>query len=208
MVYPKKNKLIYWCMHQYVKFLVRTRFQELIFNTIDIDKDKSILLLANHFSFWDGLILHCINDKLFKKNFHVMVNEDTAYKLHYLQYGGAFSINKKSRDIVQSLEYAAKLLEEPNNLVLMFPQGKLFSNFVEDVRFEKSVLRVMQKASGKFQLIFAATFIQFYKYRKQSINVYLKSETVNYAGKSIGELKEAYQRHYNYAKKLQIEIDL
>lgn len=208
MVYPKKNKLIYWCMHQYVKFLVRTKFQQLIFNPIDIDKNKSILLLANHFSFWDGLILHCINDKLFKKNFYFMVNEATTYKLHYLQYGGAFSINQKSRDIVQSLEYAAKLLEEPNNLVLMFPQGKLFSNFVEDIRFEKGVLRVMQKAAGKFQLVFAATFIQFYKYRKQSINVFLKSEAADYAVKNIGELKEAYQQHYNAAKKLQTEVDL
>lgn len=137
-----------------------------------------------------------------------MVNEATTYKLHYLQYGGAFSINQKSRDIVQSLEYAAKLLEEPNNLVLMFPQGKLFSNFVEDIRFEKGVLRVMQKAAGKFQLVFAATFIQFYKYRKQSINVFLKSEAADYAVKNIGELKEAYQQHYNAAKKLQTEVDL
>lgn len=139
MVYPRKNKLIYWCMHQYVKLLVRTKFHQLIFNRIDIDKNKSILLLANHFSFWDGLILHCINNKLFKKNFHVMVNEETAYKLHYLQYGGAFSINKKSRQVLESLDYAVALLAEPYNLVLLFPQGKLFSNFVEDVRFEKGV---------------------------------------------------------------------
>jgi len=195
-------------MHQYVTFLVRTKFQQLISNPIDIDKNKSILLLANHFSFWDGLILHCINDALFKKNFHFMVNEDTAYKLHYLQYGGAFSINKKSRQILESLDYAAALLAEPDNLVLLFPQGKLFSNFVEDVRFEKGVLRVIKQAAGKFQLVFAATFIQFYKHRKQSINVYLKNEAVDYADKSITELKKAYQRHYDAAKKLQIEIDL
>jgi len=81
-------------MHQYVKLLVRTRFQELTFNAIEVDKTKSILLLANHFSFWDGLILHCISDGLFKKNFYVMINEATAYKIHYLRYGGAFSINK------------------------------------------------------------------------------------------------------------------
>lgn len=195
-------------MHQYVKFLVRTKFQQLIFNTIEIDKNKSVLLLANHFSFWDGLILHFVNDKLFRKNFHFMVNKDTAYKLHYLQYGGAFSINKNSRQIFESLHYAASLLDNPNNLVLLFPQGKLFSNFVEDVRFEKGVLRVMKQAAGKFQLVFASTFIQFYKHRKQSINVYLKSETASYADKSISELKEAYQQHYNAAKKLQIELDL
>ena len=137
-----------------------------------------------------------------------MVNEDTAYKLHYLQYGGAFSINKSSRKMIESLDYAAKLLNQPGNLVLLFPQGKLFSNFVEDVRFEKGVLRVMKKAAGKFQLVFAATFIQFYKHRKQSINIYLKSESADYHDKSIAELKEAYQRHYDAAKKSQTEVEL
>jgi 1-acyl-sn-glycerol-3-phosphate acyltransferase len=195
-------------MHQYVKLLVRTKFQELTFNAIEVDKTKSILLLANHFSFWDGLILHCINDRLFKKSFHVMINEATAYKIHYLRYGGAFSINKNSRDIIRSLDYAAELLGDPQNLVLLFPQGKLFSNFVEDIRFEKGILRVIKQAKSKFQLVFASTFIQFYKYRKQSINVYLKSETESYADKNISELKDAYQQHYNAAKKIQTEIDL
>ena len=40
-----------------------------------------------------------------------MVREDTAYKLHFLQYGGAFSIKKKTRDMLESLDYAAKLLD-------------------------------------------------------------------------------------------------
>ena len=61
---------------------------------------------------------------------------------------------------------------------------------------------------NKFQLEFASMFIQFYKHRKQSINVYLKSESENYADKSIHVLKDAYQRHYSAAKKLQTEIDL
>ena len=195
-------------MHRYVKFLVRTKFQELLFNNIEIDMNRSILLLANHFSFWDALILHCINDKLFKKNFYVMVNEATAYKINYLRYGGAFSINKKSRDIIKSLDYAASLLNDPQNLVLLFPQGKLFSNFVEDVHFEKGISRVIEQSTGKFQLVFASTFIQFYKHRKQSINVYLKNETQSYADENISELKEAYQQHYSAAKKIQTEIEL
>ena len=208
MVYPKKNKFIHWFLSNYVKWLVSKTFHELLFNTITIDKNRPILLLANHFSFWDGLILYCINDRLFKKKFHVMVREDTTYKLHYLRYGGAFSINKNSRKMLESLDYAAKLLDDPQNLVLFFPQAKLYSNFVEDIHFEKGILKVIRQAEGKFQLIFASTFIQYYKHKKQSINVYLKNETENYAGKSIDELKDTYQQHYTASKKLQTEIVL
>jgi len=114
----------------------------------------------------------------------------------------------KFAGIIKSLDYAAALLHDPQNLVLLFPQGKLFSNFVEDICFEKEILRVIKQAAGKFQLVFASTFIQFYKHRKQSINVYLKNETESYADKNISELKEAYQQHYSSAKKIQTEIDL
>jgi 1-acyl-sn-glycerol-3-phosphate acyltransferase len=203
MVYPKENKLIYWLLSTYVKWLIRKNFHELLFNSVEIDKNKSILLLANHFSFWDGLILHSINYKLFKKKFHVMVGHDTTYKLKYLRYGGAFSVKKNAREMLESLDYAAKLLNDPQNLVILFPQGKLYSNFVEDIHFEKGILKVIRQADGKFQLIFASTFIQYYKHRKQSINVYLKKENESYAGKSADELKNAYQQHYDAAKKLQ-----
>ncbi len=204
MVYPKQNRVIYWFLSIYVKWLVRKNFHELLFNTIEINKNKSILLLANHFSFWDGLILHSINDRLFKKKFHVMVGHETTYKLNYLSYGGAFSVKKNSREMLESLDYAAKLLNDPQNLVILFPQGRLYSNFVEDIHFEKGILKVIRQAEGKFQLIFASTFIQYYKHKKQTINVYLKKENESYAGKSIDELKNAYQQHYNAGRMIQV----
>jgi 1-acyl-sn-glycerol-3-phosphate acyltransferase len=206
MVYPKKNIFLYWLLSNYVKWLLKKTFYEIRFNTINVDNNKSVLLLANHFSFWDGLILHYINDQLFKKIFYVMVNEETTHKLHYLRYGGAFSIKKDSRKMVESIKFASELLSDPQNLVLLFPQGKLFSNFVEDIHFEKGVLKIIREAAGNFQLIFASAFIQYYKHKKQSVNVYLKSETDQYANKSIDELKNAYQVHYTASKKIQTEI--
>ncbi len=74
--------------------------------------------------------------------------------------------------------------------------------------FEKGILKVIKQATGKFQLVFASTFIQFYKHRKQSINVYLKNEADSYADKSISELKNAYQQHYDAVKKIQTGVVL
>ena len=34
--------------------MVKRHFHELIIKPIDIDPNKSVLLLANHFSYWDG----------------------------------------------------------------------------------------------------------------------------------------------------------
>ncbi|SEO33600.1 1-acyl-sn-glycerol-3-phosphate acyltransferase [Mucilaginibacter sp. OK283] len=206
MIYNKKNILINRIIHYYVKWIVARQFHEVLFNNIEVDKNKSVLLIANHFSFWDGLILYCVTQKLLKKQYHVMVEEKTVHMLHYLKFAGAFSINKKSRDIIESLDYAARLLDDPQNLVLIFPQGKLFSNYVEDVHFDKGVFRIMKKAYGKYQLVFASTFIQYFKHKKSTATVYLKSDNNNYT--SITALKEAYQQHYSSSKLLQTEFDI
>jgi hypothetical protein len=204
MIRNQNNLFIRWILHNYTRWIVSRHFHEIINNQIEIDPNRSVLLIANHFSFWDSLILYIINQKVLKKTFHVMVREDTTLHLKYVRYGGAFSINKKSREMLESLDYAAELLDDPQNLVLIFPQGKLYSNFVNEIVFEKGIMKVIQKADGKFQLLFSTTFIQYFKHKKQSVTVYLKQE--EYAGKSFEDIKNAYQKHYENTKLQQTEI--
>jgi len=204
MIKPGNNFIIRQILHFYVTWIVWRHFHELKFDPVEIAPDKSILLIANHFSFWDSLILFIVCRKLLEKNFYVMAREDTTVKFQYVKYGGAFSINKQSRDMLQSLDYAAELLNDPQNLVLIFPQGKLYSNFVNTVQFEKGITRIMEKADGKFQLLFAATFVQYLKHKKPTATVYLKAEPS--FGKNFEDLKNAYQMHYDNAKLQQTEI--
>lgn len=204
MVYNKQNFIIRWILHTYVLLTIKRHLYEINFNPLETDAGKSILLLSNHFSYWDSLILYTICRKLFKRKYHVMVREDTTVKLEYLKYGGAFSVNKKSRDMLKSLDYAAELLKSPQNLVLIFPQGKLYSNFVNDVHFEKGVTKIMAKAEEKFQLIFAAIFIQYMRSKKPNVTVYF--ENAISAGKTPAELKDAYQQFYDKAKTEQTKI--
>ncbi|WP_413669499.1 lysophospholipid acyltransferase family protein [Mucilaginibacter sp. Mucisp86] len=208
MIRNKKNFFLNRIVHYYIKWAVGKTFHELLFNDVAIDKSKSVLLIGNHFSFWDGLILYCVNEKLLKKKLHVMILEETARKERFLKYVGAFSVKKDSRSIFQSLDYAAELLADPANLVLMFPQGKLYANFVTNIKFEKGIMRIIEKATGNFQLVFASTFIQYFKHKKPTVTVYLKGEPENYTGKSIDKLQEAYQRHYESSKLQQTEIDI
>jgi 1-acyl-sn-glycerol-3-phosphate acyltransferase len=206
MIYNQNNYFINRTICYYIKWIVGRQFHEVLFNSVEVDKSRSMLLIANHFSFWDALILHTVNERLLKKKFHVMVDEKTVHMLKYLKYAGAFSVNKKSRDILESIDHAAALLHDPQNLVLIFPQGKLFSNYVDDVQFDKGVFRIMQKAPKKFQLVFASTFIQYFKHKKSTATVYLKSDAGSYT--NISALKEAYQQHYSSSKLLQTEFDI
>jgi 1-acyl-sn-glycerol-3-phosphate acyltransferase len=206
MLYPQKNKFIRWFFHHYTLNLVKRNFRQVNFNFIEVSKNKSVLLLANHFSWWDGFLLYYINHKVFKKQFHVMVIEETVQKVSFFKYMGAFSVNKNTREVLTSLDYAAKLLNDPKNLVLIFPQGKLYSNFIDKISFEKGLLKILQGDAGRFQIVHAATFIEGLQYKKPTVNVYLATAEAGKGHGNIADLQQAYQQHYDGAKAQQTKI--
>src|SRR3954468_20854904 len=110
MVYPKKSKLIHWFFHHYILRIVRRNFHTVSIDQLAVVNDKAVLLLANHFSWWDGFLMYYLNHKLIGKKFHIMILEDTVRQVSFFKYMGAFSVNKNSKDVLQSLNYAAKLL--------------------------------------------------------------------------------------------------
>ena len=205
MIYPAKNIIIKRCFDAYIRFIVTRNFSKINFNNLVIDKSKPVLLIANHSGFWDGFLIQYVNSQLFKKKFHVMLLEQTAKRFPLFKYAGAFSINKNSKDVVHSLNFAAQLLNNPENLVLIFPQGKLYSNFITKVEFEKGVMKVMEKAQDKFQLIYSAMFIEYFTNKKPQVNIYLKHVT-DAAFKNIQQLQADYQHHYDDARNQQTQI--
>ncbi len=206
MIYPHNNKFIRWVFHHYIINLVKRNFKQVKFNDVVIESGKSVLLLANHFSWWDGFMLYYINHVVVKKRFHIMVLEETVKNVGFIKYMGAFSVNKNSREILTSLDYAAQLLADPGNLVLIFPQGKLYSNFTGEIVFEKGLNRIMQKAGNSFQTIFAATFIENLQHKKPVATVYLEQGKQIDGATLLTDVRKAYQLHYNSSKLVQTEI--
>ena len=204
MIYPKNNKLISGFFHRYIGYIIGKNFKAFNFNTIEVDSDRSVLLLANHFGWWDGFLLYWLNHLLLKKKFHVMTLEDTVKKVFFLKYMGAYSVLKNSRSMIDSLNYTAELLKDPGNLVLIFPQARLYSNFVDDIHFEGGLAKIIKQAAGKFQYVFVATFIENFQHKKPTINVYAQKCVQDIAG--VDELKQVFQQYYQSAKQQQTQI--
>ena len=196
-----------WIFKTYVHWAVGRHFKAVDFNRLDVDDHRSVLLVANHFSIWDALLLYIITPKAFGKKFHVMILEETARREPMLKYGGAFAVRKEGKSILESIDHAARLLNDPQNLVLIFPQGKLYSNFVDELHFEKGIMRVMEEAAGRFQLIYAATFIENFRSKKPSANIYLH-KVINCKFDSITTFTADYRQHYHESKLQQTQIVL
>jgi len=205
MLGPRRNKIIYKFFSWYINRMIRSDFEDLKFNKIEFDKSRSVLLLANHFSWWDGFVIFQINRLYFRKNFHVMITEENYRKVWFLKYLGSFSVKKNSRSVIETLEYAGHLLDDPRNLVLLFPQGKLFSGHVEEIHFQKGLMNLVNSSSKKFQYIFAACFTDYFEHRKPVLTCYLQEwEGAEFT--SLQLIKSTYNKHYETSRQKQTAI--
>lgn len=159
------------------------------------------MLLANRFSWWDGFLLFHLNKIVFKKKFHVLIREPDYHKHAFFKYLGAFAPENNSKDLVETFNYAGRLLDDPDNLLLIFPQGKLQSGYLSAVYFEKGIIQIINSSKKTFQTIFAATLIDHSK-RKPVIKTYLHNwEAGEYL--SLQLIKSEYKKHYEESVKQQ-----
>ena len=205
MVKPKSNKVIYAFFSWYIERIIKKDFSGFEYNKIAVDPQKAILLLSNHFSWWDGFLIFHLNKIYFKKKFHVMVLEETAKKVSFLKYLGAFGIEKNAKSLVESLAYAGQLLDNPDNLLLIFPQGKLHSLHSKSIGFEKGVSRIIDASKKNFNYVFAAIVTDYFDQRKPNLKIALQHwEAPEFVGLQL--LKSAYNKHYEATLAQQSEI--
>lgn len=183
---------------------VNQHFKEVIASPIAFNPNQSILLIANHFSWWDGFLSYYLQHKYFKKKFHVLVLEHTL-RAHFLfRWAGAFSIKKGAKSMVESLQYTADLLNDPKNLVLVYPQGKLYSNHVSKIKVEKGLGKIVEYSQNPVQLIFQVTLIDYFASRKPSAYVYFK-QTVFKKGVTGLEIAQEYNQFYQHIKSQHVQ---
>ena len=200
MIKDTPIRIIQWAFIGVEKFLLRHFSKVSFYDTPQVQPDKATLLLMNHFSFNDGAILHRLCRKILKKEFKVMVVEDQLRAFIPLKFVGCFSVNKKSRTVIESLNYAASQLDNPENMLGIFPQGEVFSFHLNQVHFEKGLERILLKSEKPFQVIFAVALLDYLDSFKPHARVYLQE----YTGPIVSEMMEKnYNEFYKESKKKQ-----
>jgi 1-acyl-sn-glycerol-3-phosphate acyltransferase len=175
-----------WFFDSFIRMKQPFHFREVrLWNNFH-DNGMPVLLLANHSSWWDGFFARRLSQTLFKRKFHVMVLEQELARRRFLSRLGAFSIKKGSQSVIETLKYTGGLLEDPGNLVLIFPQGHLQSVHLRPLKFENGWFSLLKKASTPFQIVFMVTLFDYGSKPRPVVNHYLESynggETVDSHG--------------------------
>jgi|GEM_PF-197071 len=147
-------------------------FQELNENLKHIQ--APLLILCNHFSYWDALWIYNWNRKFLKKDFHCMVLRETLIKNPSLQKVGGYSVDPGKRSILETIAYTQELLKNPENMVLLFPQGRLLSGHTSYIHFEPGLERILKGALPELKIIFLAGFMDHFSQKKPEIRFYIQ----------------------------------
>ena len=166
---------------------------------------KPLLVIGNHFSWWDGFFILWLNNRHLGRKFHVMMLEEQLRKNMILNKTGAFSIRRGSREMAESLGYAREILagslqpvSSPDTagsktppLLLMYPQGKIQSQHTRPLTFEKGVERITRGLEGKLTILMVVVLTDYFSDQKPQLHFYLKEYPFE-SSLSVKELETAF----------------
>jgi 1-acyl-sn-glycerol-3-phosphate acyltransferase len=178
-----------WLFNRYASIMLRRHFHEInIKSDVNLRKVPTVVI-ANHFSWWDGFFVVYINYRMFHKKLHVMMLEEQLKRHRILSKAGAFSVERKKKSVLESIEYCIYLLNDPDNLLLFYPQGEIQSAYHYPVKFEMGLLKMLEGSDREFQLIFLAALTDYFSNKKQVLNLNMAEYSGDY---SHGAIEKAY----------------
>jgi 1-acyl-sn-glycerol-3-phosphate acyltransferase len=184
-----------WFYSSYFRVLQKIHFRKISVISIDVfPEDQSVLLLQNHFSYYDGYWSMYLCHKIFRRRFHVMMLEEQMKTRMFLTRCGVFSVRKNSRDLIESLNYAAELLQNPDNVVTIYPSGEIRSHHLQNFTFQRGFARLAGDKKNNTAIAFAVVLIDHFSKARPEIRIYIENYT---GGRTAEAIEKAYHSFYH-----------
>ncbi len=180
----------------YTKRILKKHFQKIVMDIEENNYDKPLLVIGNHFSWHDGFIGLYVNEKVFKKRFYVMMLSAQLKSRMFLNKAGAFGIEKGRRDVTVALQYANRLLQERQNMLLMFPQGRIGSQYQYPLLFEKGAYRLLKENRDTIQLVLLSSVTDYGSYKRPTL--YIKIATPDSMAITAPKILEDTYNQFHY----------
>lgn len=151
MIRAKHRKWAHAFFGWYFKHIIRNNFSAFyVTNPMpEIDDKKPVLFAPNHISWWDGFFMFLLIKEMTTKRCHLMMLESQLSKHWYFSRVGAYSIEPGNmRGVIKSLSYTGKLLSDPLNAVIMYPQGEIQPYWIDKPTIGRGIFGVAAKNPG------------------------------------------------------------
>ncbi len=192
MIDSAYNPLFFWVLEQYSRFIIHRSFREIFLEGDTLPVSDSLLVVGNHFSWWDGFFVNYLNYRLWHKRFHVMMLEEQLRKRPIFRRVGAFSVAGNGRSPIASLRYAQRLLNNSQNLVTLFPQGHFISQASYPLKFEKGAQFLINVSGCRVKMV--VMLVDYFSFKKPFLSFYVKDYDRSVTGEET--LVESYNQFF------------
>lgn len=147
MLHANKSKWFRQLFYTYQKLYLFPRHFHSVGLRGDVDSEslQPTLYIANHSSWWDGLMIFQMTEKASKGDHYIMMDEGQLARYSFFRKLGAFSVDKKKpRAVLESLTYATELLRAGKS-VWLFPQGEIRALEKRPLAFQSGLSYLLQK---------------------------------------------------------------
>ncbi|HSA06743.1 MAG TPA: lysophospholipid acyltransferase family protein [Candidatus Gastranaerophilales bacterium] len=194
----KKNKLFVKIIDYLFELMIKKNFCSVrVKNKQNYElrnPEFASLFYGFHGCWWDGPIATILCRKLYNCNFYMMIKELRRFPA--LAMAGGFSIEKESAH--ESINYSVKLLENSENTLWIFPQGKVYPSNFRPLNFEGGIAHICKKIK-KLNLIPVACNYTFLRGEKPEILIEIGKPII---------LEEGIKRKKDFLCCLQREFEL
>ncbi len=203
IIKAKHNLFIYNFFKLYSLYKIRRSFRRVVTEGEFDDNGKAVVVIANHVGWWDGFWVMFLNLRVFRRRFHFMMLEEQLRKFWFFMYSGGFSVHRGSKSIIETINHAREIIEKSENLLLVFPQGRLESLYQTEIYFEKGIEKILSGKEDRIHLVFVASLVDYYNEQKPSLFIYF-TEVKNCA-MTTGALRDRYKIFYDECRTKNIE---
>ena len=98
-----------------------------------------------------------------------------------------------------------EVIQNPENLFLFFPEGKIKSIYTEEFKFEKGAINyILKKVTFDFQFVFNVNLIDYSSFKRPEVSVYYKTHKIN-SNTTATEIEKDYNDFVKECKEKQRE---
>jgi chlorobactene lauroyltransferase len=165
MIKSKKSRFLNKFFRFYINRIFKNHFYKIHLTGLEnmdfLDKSLPTIYYANHRNWWDGFTAYFFTNMILKLDDYLMMDIDQLKKYRMFKYVGVFSVDRSNpREAVNSIDYAASLLKDPNRCLWIFPEGKIHVQDHEPITFFSGITKIAEK-TGKVNLQPAAFRYEF-----------------------------------------------
>jgi len=202
IIRSKHNFFIYNFFKLYTFIQLKKCFKNIYLKGEFVDRGLPVVIISNHYSWWDGFWVMYLNMKIFRRKFHFMMLEEQLRRNWFFMFTGGFSVKKGTRSIIETLNHASEIIESSKNLLLVFPQGKIESVYKTKIKFEKGIERILKGKEGKLHLVFNVNLTEYFSDKKPSLFIYFTEPKIN--SFSLNNLEVNYNTFFNFCRESNI----